>query len=92
MAVNGVGSSASAMQQQIASERQSQFQPSQPSEKPQPRASAAATRDTQQAQSQSRPERNERSSESQRPERDAPPKPVVNAQGQKTGTIINTTA
>lgn len=48
--------------------------------------SAAQTSSAPRAEGQ---ERNQRPEGAERPE---PPKPVVNAQGQKTGTIINTTA
>jgi len=41
---------------------------------------------------QAKVQRAERSEQAERPERSEQPRPVVNAQGQKTGTIINTTA
>lgn len=63
MAVNSVGSTNGAVQQQLlATNQQAQVQ------------------------------RAERSEQAERPERTEQLKPVVNAQGQKTGTIINTTA
>lgn len=84
MAINAVASSASALQQQVASERQPEVQSSE-------RASQATSKRAEGASEAEnvRPERPERPERAERPEA---PKPVVNAQGQKTGTIINTTA
>lgn len=79
MEVSSVGSSSAAFQQQVTSRKQpeeSDLQATQPKEVESPQR-------TRQAESRTRPERSEQ------PEQ---PKPVVNAQGQKTGTIINTTA
>lgn len=92
MAVSSVGASSGAVQQQ-----QLQFSAarvSQQQQAPQPRESsdseyAARAQETQPA---PRPAEQTRSQTAERVERQEPPKPVVNAQGQKTGTIINTTA
>lgn len=83
MEISSVGSSAS-VTQQFAAVKQSQE--GQPAARPQENAEAQAR------QSQSSPAFAERSAPPEGAERQEAPKPVVNAQGQKTGTIINTTA
>lgn len=89
MAVNAIGTAASALQQQMVSERQAQYQPA---EKSQPRDDAPQARETQQSKPTPVADRDTRDSDAERTERSRQSKPVVNAQGQKTGTIINTTA
>jgi len=90
MAVNSVGSTNSAVQQQLLAAKQSQPELAErPSESHDAaRASEAQATTNQQAQVV----RAERSDPTERPERTEQPKPVVNAQGQKIGNIINTTA
>ena len=88
MAINGVNTSASTLQQQVASERQAQFQPVERPQRQQVNDSGQ-TDEARQAQAQRRAAEVQAQDRSQRVEQ---PKPVVNAQGQKTGTIINTTA
>jgi len=78
MAINSVSTATSGiMQQQIAA------RPSRDSQEPRP--AQAAKRSPAQ-----RPENTMRRDQAARPAE--APKPVINAQGQKTGSIINTTA
>lgn len=84
MEINSLGSTNGALPQQQVTARQPQQEIA---ERPREnsdaaRASAAQAAANQQAAAQ-------RSAPAERPEQ---PRPVVNAQGQKTGTIINTTA
>lgn len=92
MAINAVGSPVTALQQQVAAERQPEARaPEQPRQNTDTAARAREAneaRDVERAQSQSA-QRQSRPEQAERPE---PPRPVVNAQGQKTGTIISTTA
>lgn len=83
MEISSVGSSASVTQQFTAIK---QAQEEQPAVRPQENVETQARR------SQSPPASAERSASPEMAERQEAPKPVVNAQGQKTGTIINTTA
>jgi len=90
-AVSSVTTSA-IQQQQPAAARQPEFKPA---ERPREsddaskvRATQTKTQQTQQAQAQQQVQEAQRT-EAQRP---AQPKPVVNAQGQKMGGIINTSA
>lgn len=76
MAINSVSASTSAVQQ---------LQPKPQEVKPQRAAEDAAK-------PQEPPKRAEAPRESERSESKQEPRPVVNAQGQKTGTIINTSA
>lgn len=85
MAVNSVSAPSSALQQQAAAERQAQFQAA---ERPQ-RQEASRGSEAPPPENRQRTREAERPEQAQRPE---PPRPVVNAQGQKTGTIINTSA
>lgn len=85
MAITSVSAATSGLAQQQVTARQSQ-------ESQEVRPAPAAMRRPEQSQ------RAERSEPAPRPERNpesppvAAPLPVVNAQGQKTGSIINTTA
>jgi hypothetical protein len=84
MDVSSASAATSGFQQQIAT-REIQ-------ESERPRASDEAARasarqaDARPPQETAQPERNEQARQTE------PPRPVVNAQGQKTGSIINTTA
>jgi hypothetical protein len=80
METSSVSAATSVVQQQLA--------PSQPQEAPRPRESQQPTQ-VQAASNQNPPQRAERPEQAQQPQA---PQPVVNAQGQKTGSIINTTA
>lgn len=92
MAVNSVGSSATAAQQQFMATKQVEVKERtrESNGAPQARETQAAPRQQTQVQQQSQEQ--VRAARPDTPERTAQPKPVVNAQGQKTGTIINTTA
>jgi hypothetical protein len=85
MAITSVSAATSGLPQQQVASRQ-------PQESQEARPAPAAARPPEQ------PQRAERSEPAERPERNEEarsveaPKPVVNAQGQKTGSIINTTA
>lgn len=93
MEVGMVSTSGAAMQQQYPVERRDSQQSQDRSN-----ASAAARKDDQVVQEaqgravQNRSRTAETANRSEEASRQPPPKPVVNAQGQKTGTIINTTA
>jgi hypothetical protein len=91
MAINSVSSANSAVQQQQqqlqVAANQAQYRPTDG-----PRAEGEANR-TPEAQVTSRQQEPvQRTAQPEQVERPEPPKPVTNAQGQKTGTIINTTA
>lgn len=90
MAVNSVGSTSSAVQQQMLAAK-----PAQPELAGRPRESSDAARVSEtraKTVQQARVARAERADRTERPERTEQPGPVVNAQGQKIGNIINTTA
>lgn len=90
MAINSVSASFSAVPQlqQTAAAKQ----PEAAERPPQEVGAANADNAREATAARSRSAQAESSSRSERPENQSPPKPVVNAQGQKTGTIINTTA
>ena len=86
MAISSVSTATSGgVQQQYASQRQSQ----ETERSREPRSCTETTREMQTQAAERSSAQSRRVESSQRPEQ---PKPVVNAQGQKTGTIINTTA
>lgn len=89
MAMSAVKSATSGSQQlmQQVTARKAEPQVQQPPR--QENKPAQAARQTQQVQAQQPAQRPERSEEAKRVEQS---RPVVNAQGQKTGTIINTSA
>lgn len=95
MAINAVSSAASnALQQQPAAARQAEFKTA---ERPRESDAANKVRDTQaqvQTQQTKQVQARQQVQEAQRAEvqRSEQPKPVVNAQGQRTGTILSTTA
>ena len=90
MAINSVGSTSSAVQQPLMAAKQSQPEMA---EYPHENIDAARAREAQVATNQqAQVRRAEISKQAERPERTEQHRPVVNAQGQKTGTIINTTA
>jgi hypothetical protein len=79
--------------------QQQQYPVARPSQEPRPAREGEGSQQTQPRPPQNEaPQRAERSEQSQRAaqteqaQRQEQPKPVVNAQGQKTGTIISTTA
>jgi hypothetical protein len=80
MAINSVSSSSAAEQQMQVARAQMEAKAARTDEN-------AKSREIEPPQRMEAPERTERT-----PENREEPKPVVNAQGQKTGTIINTTA
>jgi hypothetical protein len=80
MAINSVSSSSAAEQQMQAARAQMDARVARAEENAKSREPAVQQR-------MEGPERTERTPESREE-----PRPVVNAQGQKTGTIINTTA
>lgn len=80
MAINSVSSASAADQQMQLARAQLEAKTARVDEN-------AKSRETQAPQRAEMPERTER-----QPENREEPRPVVNAQGQKTGTIINTTA
>lgn len=87
MEINSVGLTNGAVQQQLETPRQPRQEIA---ERPRENTDASRSSEAQTAASQQAPVRRaERPVQAERPEQ---PKPVVNAQGQKTGTIINTTA
>jgi len=82
MEIGSVGATAATLQQQSVAAR---VQPQSDPERARPREEAAESQKTPQSQgSQERP--------AQATERPEQPRVFVNAQGQKTGTIINVTA
>ena len=88
MAISTVSSAASAVQQQMIPNKREQ-EPVKQSESSRTQSSSQAERPRQAERAQERANQQERVNQQQSAQ---PPKPVVNAQGQKTGTIINTTA
>lgn len=92
MAINSIGATGVALQQQlVAAKPQQQDYPDQTQtrsreEASRPNETQAASVQGVQAQAAPAPQRTEQ------PERMEQPKEFVNAQGQKTGTIINVTA
>lgn len=87
MAISSVGAAGAALQQQLVTAKTPQQEYPEPTrareEAPPPSEAQATTVENVQAQA---PERVEQ------PERTEQPKTYVNAEGQKTGTIINVTA
>lgn len=87
MAISSVGAAGAALQQQLVTAKTPQQEYPEPTrareEAPPPSEAQATTVENVQAQAQERVEQ---------PERTEQPKTYVNAQGQKTGTIISVTA
>jgi hypothetical protein len=91
MDVASVGLSSGAAQQQPAAVRpQPKHQEFESSERL--RDDASATREARAERPSAQAQLPERDQRSDSAERSEPPRPVVNDRGQKTGTIINTTA
>lgn len=91
MAIDSVGSAASAVQQQVPA-RQVQPQASPPPpERSREEGGEVVSRESQPTTVQAAPQQAS-VQQAERPEQPEQLKPVVNAQGQKTGTIINTSA
>jgi hypothetical protein len=90
MAISSVGAAGAALQQQLVTAKTPQQEYPEPTrareEAPPPSEAQATTVETVKSSAAQAPERVEQ------PERTEQPKTYVNAQGQKTGTIINETA
>jgi hypothetical protein len=88
MEISSVSTGGSAVQQQLQFSAAKAVQEQAP-----PQRESSVNVRAQETQTQARPsEQPERQQAATRDERQEAPRPVVNAQGQKTGTIINTTA
>jgi len=92
MEVSGANSATQALQQQYPVARQPERREREPSAETQARPDPARNDAPQRAERNSETERSTGTGQSQEARRPESPKPVGNAQGQKTGTIINTTA
>lgn len=88
MEVNTVNTASSFAQQQAYAGRS----PTQSVEKPDRNDESNKVAQAREAQASRETERAQAQQQSEQTRQAEPPKPVVNAQGQKTGTIINTTA
>lgn len=96
MAMSSVSPATSTMVQQQQAATAARQAPPKPAERPTESEMAAKAKESQMRTQQAQVQQNQRSetqrSEAQAPRRAEQPKPVVNAQGQKLGSIINESA